>query len=93
MDTSIPLVVPLAAADSLTEEWVGGKAVKLSALQSLGYRVPDGFCITAQAYRRFVEFGKLQKTIDMEMGRKPMSARLKQNPRPAWSVLGRPGSS
>ena len=56
MDAAVPLVVPLAGAGSLGEERVGGKAVKLSALKSLGYRVPEGFCVTAQAYRRFVEF-------------------------------------
>jgi len=70
---SVPLVVPLAEAASLGEDRVGGKAAKLSALKSLGYRVPEGFCITARAYRRFLEFGKLRKTIDIEMGRKPMS--------------------
>lgn len=74
MDATVPLVVPLGGAASLGEEAVGGKAVKLSALKSLGYRVPRGFCVTVQAYRRFVESGKLQKTIAMELGRKPMSA-------------------
>jgi pyruvate,water dikinase len=72
--TTIPLVIPLTKAASLGNEWIGGKAAGLSGLIAAGYRVPDGFCITIQAYRRFVEDGGLKNIIDMETGRKPMSS-------------------
>ncbi len=74
MGATIPLVVPLADAVALGEQWVGGKAAKLSALVAAGYRVPGGFCLTIQAYRRFIEDGGLKKVIDMELGRKAMSS-------------------
>ena len=74
MGAIIPLVIPLAEAASLGDEWVGGKALGLSGLIAAGYRVPGGFCITTQAYRRFLEDGGLKKVIDMETGRKAMSS-------------------
>src|SRR5215212_6972303 len=39
----------------LDREQVGGKAASLSAMIDAGFPVPDGFCITADGYRRFVE--------------------------------------
>ena len=60
MGATIPLVIPLAEAASLGDEWVGGKALGLSGLIAAGYRVPGGFCITTQAYRRFLEDGGLK---------------------------------
>lgn len=74
MGATIGLVIPLAEAESLGDEWVGGKAARLSGLIAAGYRVPPGFCITIQAYRRFLEDGGLKKVIDMETGRKAMSS-------------------
>jgi pyruvate,water dikinase len=61
-------------AASTGERWVGGKAATLSKLIASGYRVPKGFSLTTHAYHRFVEGGGLKDRIDMEIGRKPMSA-------------------
>ncbi len=73
MGAPIPWVIPLAEAASTSEQWIGGKAAKLSKLIDAGYKVPDGFCISTEAYRRFLEHGKLKKVIEMEIRRKSMS--------------------
>lgn len=44
-------VIDLAHITSATTALVGGKAVGLGALLSAGERVPDGFCLTTEAYR------------------------------------------
>jgi len=74
MDTTIALVVPLRDARALGSRRVGGKAAKLSDLIAQEYPVPRGFCITTEAYRRFVEKGALNDLIAMELGRKPLSS-------------------
>jgi pyruvate,water dikinase len=74
VDATEPLAIPLADAASIGDQWVGGKAARLSQLIAAGYRVPDGFCLTIHAYRRFLEAGGLKQVIDMETGRKDMSA-------------------
>jgi phosphohistidine swiveling domain-containing protein len=70
VDTHRPIAVPLYRAVELGDKQVGGKGYKLSQLMHAGYRVPEGFCITGEAYRRFVEAGRLEKYIHMELGRK-----------------------
>jgi len=67
------LVLPLTGAVRLDEIQVGGKAAKLGALIRAGYRVPGGFCVTTQAYERFVTAGRLTRLIDLETGRKPLA--------------------
>jgi pyruvate,water dikinase len=74
VDTPVPLVVPLAEAAALGSRWVGGKGARLSRLIASGYRVPQGFCITTRAYRRFVEAAGLDRRIAMEMRRKDMTS-------------------
>jgi phosphohistidine swiveling domain-containing protein len=44
-------LIDLAHVTPETTELVGGKAVGLGALISAGERVPDGFCLTTEAYR------------------------------------------
>lgn len=39
----------------LAREAVGGKGAVLSDLLTAGFEVPDGFCVTADAYRYYVE--------------------------------------
>jgi pyruvate,water dikinase len=39
-----------------------------------GYLVPEGFCITVHAYRKFVEAGDLEKYIHMELRRKSFAS-------------------
>jgi pyruvate,water dikinase len=74
MGATLPLVVPLAEAAAIGDQAVGGKAARLSELIASGYRVPNGFCITTRAYRRFLDDGNLKNGIDMEIGRKAMSS-------------------
>jgi phosphoenolpyruvate synthase/pyruvate phosphate dikinase len=74
MGATAPLVVPLQDARTLANQSVRGKAKKLSELTAFGYQVPRGFCITTEAYRRFVEDGALNDVIAMELGRKPLSS-------------------
>ena len=50
---------------------VGGKNAGLGemmqALRSKGVRVPDGFIITAQAFRDFIEFAGLRAPIEQQL--------------------------
>ena len=47
-----PIILPLAALDAGMLPVVGGKAANLGELISAGFPVPDGFCVTTEAYRR-----------------------------------------
>src|SRR5215212_6976203 len=46
-----PLVVPLAATSRADRARVGGKGAHLGELLRAGFAVPEGFCLTAEAYR------------------------------------------
>src|SRR5579871_4666684 len=52
---------------------VGGKNASLGELlrelTPLGVRVPDGFAVTADAYRAFIRGAQLDAVIDGELGR------------------------
>lgn len=74
MASSEQFLVPLAEARYGSETLVGGKAVNLARLAGAGFRVPRGFCITAEAYQRFLEEGDLQRTLHMELGRKALES-------------------
>ena len=49
--TSERLALPLDALDAVDAELVGGKAATLARLRRSGLPVPDGICLTADAYR------------------------------------------
>ncbi|UCF60632.1 MAG: hypothetical protein JSV37_12835 [Anaerolineaceae bacterium] len=57
------LILPLNDAQA-TLESVGGKGASLARLINAGFPVPDGFHITTEAYRRFVQENELQQNID-----------------------------
>jgi len=42
---------------------VGGKGANLGEMYNLGIPVPNGFCVTAEAYFKFIEFNKLKPKI------------------------------
>jgi phosphohistidine swiveling domain-containing protein len=67
-------VIPLAAASERDEPFIGGKASKLAQLAQAGFRVPDGFSVTTQAYESFMERQNLARLIRMELGRKPFES-------------------
>jgi pyruvate,water dikinase len=48
----------------LPRDRVGGKGASLAELVNAGFRVPDGFCITADGYRRFVEAGGIESRLE-----------------------------
>ncbi len=70
MDSSEQFVVPLSDVSESGNHLIGGKAGTLVRLARAGFPVPRGFCITANAYQRFLKEGDLQRTIHMELGRK-----------------------
>ncbi|MBX6353608.1 MAG: hypothetical protein IRZ10_09770 [Thermoflavifilum sp.] len=61
-------VLPLSAVTAQNLPQVGGKGANLGELLRAGFRVPPGFCVTAEVYRRFVaqsaEADRLIRALD-----------------------------
>src|SRR4051812_12599831 len=61
------LILPLKKVGINDTQLVGGKNASLGEmlqhLSSLGLNIPDGFVITVNAYRKFIEFNKLDEGI------------------------------
>ncbi|MHC4672389.1 MAG: PEP/pyruvate-binding domain-containing protein [Planctomycetota bacterium] len=57
----------LTSADVLI---AGGKAVRLAVMAAAGVRVPNGICITTNAYESFMASSGLQERILLELSRK-----------------------
>ncbi|MBI2906987.1 MAG: phosphoenolpyruvate synthase [Chloroflexi bacterium] len=51
MSFTSPLVVPLRGLDRSSLALTGGKAANLGELMRAGFNVPDGFCVTTEAYK------------------------------------------
>lgn len=62
MTTPTPVVLPLASAEASLER-VGGKGVSLARMAAAGLPVPDGFLLTTDAYRDFVDANGLRGRI------------------------------
>ena len=61
----LPLVVPLSKANLALSDLVGGKMAALGELGAVkGVKIPEGFVITARAYRMFVEQSGIQSEIN-----------------------------
>lgn len=58
------LVIPLSAAAASDADRVGPKAANLAALHRAGLPTPDGFCLSADAYRRQIAELGLESTIE-----------------------------
>lgn len=58
-----PFVLPLRALDRHSLTVAGGKAANLGELMRAGFPVPDGFCLTTAAYRRFVQAANLGERV------------------------------
>ena len=50
--------------DSKDVDLVGGKGANLGEMARAELPVPPGFCLTARAYRNFIEFSRLEGPID-----------------------------
>lgn len=72
MDPSAPRLIPLREMAALGTSLIGGKAQRLAQLAKAGFRTPQGFCITTEAYWIFLERNHLAPVIQMELGRKPL---------------------
>lgn len=59
----MPTTLPFKAIRLKHVPLVGGKTASLGELMSIGMPVPDGFAVTAEAYRRFIRENKLEKKI------------------------------
>ncbi len=50
---------------------VGGKTRNLALASQSGYTVPDGFCLTSNAYKDFIKKNRLEQILNLELYRKP----------------------
>jgi pyruvate,water dikinase len=63
------LTVPMKAIDSRNAGQVGGKALALARIDcDLGYRVPEFFAVTTEAYRELLESGGLASSLRTILG-------------------------
>lgn len=64
----MPLVVPFSKIRKTDIPLVGGKGANLGEMISAGFPVPNGFCVTSEAYRYVVEYNdlapKIKKLLD-----------------------------
>lgn len=56
-------VLPFSKIDKHDIELVGGKGANLGEMVKAGFPVPDGFCVTASAYREMLSYNKLDDDI------------------------------
>lgn len=59
----IPLCIDLAAVTDAHRPLVGGKAASLAQLAAAGFRVPPGFVVTTEAYKRAVLRGPVASEL------------------------------
>src|SRR3712207_9565860 len=59
-----PVVVPLRELDAGNLALAGGKAANLGELIGAGFPVPDGFCVTTDAYAELAEAAGLADLLD-----------------------------
>ena len=65
-------VAPLDHALQVDESLLGGKTATLARLRQTGLCIADGFFLTTDAYRYFVNYNALEPVIALELGRKPL---------------------
>ena len=74
------LVVPLRALTRASVPIAGGKAANLGELLKAGFPVPEGFVVTANAFRRFLAYnqleGKIAALLEEVQAREPTPALL-----------------
>ncbi|HEU5376860.1 MAG TPA: PEP/pyruvate-binding domain-containing protein [Ktedonobacteraceae bacterium] len=63
-EAPVPLVLPFAAIDAQMGQCVGGKAANLGEMTRAGFPVPQGFCVTTEAYARVAGEAGLAPLLD-----------------------------
>ncbi|MCK4566078.1 MAG: phosphoenolpyruvate synthase, partial [Candidatus Thorarchaeota archaeon] len=58
--TEINLIVDLNSIDAATQSMTGGKASNLTTLTEAGFKVPQGFVVTTEAYSKFIVSNQLE---------------------------------
>jgi hypothetical protein len=71
---------------------VGGKGASLGEMFSIGLPVPKAFCVTAQAFRRFLGEAGIEEPVDLEQPLKTATRPLRV-PVSMISPLGKTTSS
>lgn len=71
MDFKPIFVIPLDKVFDYPIQNVGGKSKNLSICKRGGFNVPDGFCISTDSYKRFLDHNKLGHFINKEIFKKP----------------------
>lgn len=66
-------IIPIGLISEKHKKIVGGKAFSLARLNYEGFKVPKFFCLTAKAYREFLEKNKLNGQLFVELARKDFS--------------------
>ena len=64
------VAIPFSAVRDKDRRMVGGKGFALAVMVRQGFSVPPGICVTAEAYRRFVDETGLKVKIVRELNRK-----------------------
>ncbi|GAB4309479.1 MAG: hypothetical protein Kow0019_06530 [Methanobacteriaceae archaeon] len=70
MESSSKVIIFLEDKLAGDIEKVGSKTKNLNLLLNNGFKVPEGFCISTDAYKAFVNENKLYNKIEMEISRK-----------------------
>ncbi|WP_414470451.1 PEP/pyruvate-binding domain-containing protein [Methanobacterium sp. ACI-7] len=72
MESSPRIIISLEDAESIDNSLVGSKTRNLGIAFKNGFKVPPGFCITTDAYTKFIKENGLFHIIDMEVLRKSL---------------------
>ncbi len=71
MDSKSKYIISLDKAFDHPVQMVGGKVKNLSICKREGFNVPEGFCISTQGYKWFLNHNNLCHFIEMEILKKP----------------------
>lgn len=63
----MPVIIPLRDANPELAGIIGNKAAGLAGLISAGFHVPDGFCITTEAFRIWKRDGKIEEQLRSQL--------------------------
>ncbi|MDI6644818.1 MAG: PEP/pyruvate-binding domain-containing protein [Methanobacteriaceae archaeon] len=72
MESSSEIIIPLIDKLAGNIEKVGSKTKNLNLLINNSFKVPEGFCISTDAYKAFITENKLYNKIEMEISRKKL---------------------